>query len=71
MKSIPFLIKCLINSRVNVWSKSMLNVTSSKKSCLIEVIFSIIELISFFIKYRRDVILSEEVSKAFDAASSA
>ena len=33
----------MINFRVNVWSKNMLSVTSSKKCCLIEVIFSIIE----------------------------
>ena len=28
----------MIQFRVNVWSKSMLSVTSSKKSCMIEVI---------------------------------
>ena len=56
MKSIPLLmngilIKCLIG--VNAWSKSMLSVTLSKKSCLIEVMFSIVEFISFFIKYTK------------------
>ena len=30
----------MINFRVNVWSKSMLRVTSSKKSCFIEVKFT-------------------------------
>ena len=33
----------MINFRVNVRLKSMLSVTSSKKSCLIEVMFSIIQ----------------------------
>ena len=37
----------MINLRVNVWTKSMLSVTSIKKSCLIEVMFSIIELLAF------------------------
>ena len=32
----------MIHFRVNVTSKSVLSVTSSKKSCLIEVMFSII-----------------------------
>ena len=43
----------MIHFRVNVWSKSMLSVTSSKKSCLIEVMFSNIEFISFSIQYTK------------------
>ena len=35
----------MINFRINVWSKSMLGVTSSKKSCMIEVMFTIIEFL--------------------------
>ena len=36
--------------RVSVRTKNMLSVTSSKESCLIEVMFSIIEFISFIIQ---------------------
>ena len=43
----------MINLQVNVRTKSMLNVTSSKESCLIEVMFSIIEFISFSIQLQR------------------
>ena len=43
----------MIHFRVNVWSKSMLSVTSSKNGCLIEVMFSIIEFISFFIQFTK------------------
>ena len=43
----------MIHFRVNVWSKSMLSVTSSKKSCMIEVIFSIIEFICFFVQFTK------------------
>ena len=39
----------LIHFRFNVWSKSVLSVTSSTKSCLIEAMFSIIEFISFWV----------------------
>ena len=60
MKSISLLMKWyfdkvphMIHFRVNVWSKSMLSVTSSKKSCMIEVMFSIIEFISFFIQFTK------------------
>ena len=38
----------MIHFRVNVWSRGMLSLTSSKKSCMIEVMFSNIEFISFF-----------------------
>ena len=61
MKSIPFNIAewyfdkvpNMIHFRVNVWSKSMLSVTSNKKSCMIEVMFSIIKFISFFIQFTK------------------
>ena len=43
----------MIHVRVNVWPKRMLSVTSSKKSCMIEVMFSIIELINFFIQFTK------------------
>ena len=43
----------MIHFRVNVWSKSMLNVTTNKKSCLIEVMFPIIEFISFFVQFTK------------------
>ena len=43
----------MIHFRANVWSKTMLSVTSSKKSCMIEVMFSIIEFISFFIQFTK------------------
>ena len=57
----------MIHFRVNVWSKSMLSVTSSKKSCMIEVMFSIIEFISFFIQFTKGSnTLVKKVSKAFD-----
>ena len=45
----------MIHFRVNVWSKSMLRVTSSKKSCMIEVMFTIIEFISFFIQSTKGI----------------
>ena len=56
MKSIPLLmneilIKC---PRVNVWSKSMLSVISSKKSCLIEA------MLASSSNIRMEAILSEE-----------
>ena len=58
MKSIPLLmngilVPYMIHSRVNIWSKSMLSVTSSKKSCMIEVMFSVVEFISFFIQFTK------------------
>ena len=43
----------MIYFRVNVWSKSMLSITSSKKSCMIEVMFSIIEFISFLTQFTK------------------
>ena len=58
MKSIPLLmngilikVPNMIHFRVNVCS--MLSVTSSKKSCMIGVMFTIIEFISFFIQFTK------------------
>ena len=59
MKSLPLLmsgiliVPYMIHFRVNVWSKNMLSVSLSKKSCMIEVTFSIIESVSFFIQFTK------------------
>ena len=50
----------MIHFRVNVWLKSRLSVISIKKSCLIEVMFSIIELLASSPNIRRETLLSEE-----------
>ena len=47
-------VSYMTNFRVNVWTKSMLSVPSSKKSCLIEVMFYFIEFISFFLQRTKE-----------------
>ena len=56
MNSIPLLIngilmKCLmwLINRINVRTKSMLSITSSKESCFIQIMFSIIKFIRLII----------------------
>ena len=56
MNSIPLLmsgilLKCLmwLIFRINVRTKSMLSITSSKVSCFIQIMFSIIKFIRFII----------------------
>ena len=49
----------MVYFRINVRTKSMLSITSSKESCFIQIMFSIINLFASSFKLRKEEIDSE------------